>query len=261
MDLSLSAQLEKKFDALADAYQQAKTLILYVEELDISSRSNLQVVKELRDACDHIMRFFISRKGKPSASDLIAIQDSNLGNIDKALGHIYRATFDALDGAILSVKHSINIELLRFPPHIIADVIKDYWQIKLELNRLVMEITSIRDRKEVNENTGSLLNEYVKNVHQMSEVYRKIIYSGPVLEEAYVAAKKKEKREQKAALRIKIIGGLVVLIIGLVLGIILGKLQFNISTIQPAPTVQPAPTIQPAPTKQPAPTQQPNATK
>jgi len=240
MNLSLSTQEEKKFEALADAYKQAKTLILYVEELDVSSRSNLQIVKELRDACDHLMRFFISRKGKLLASDLVAIHNSNLGNIDKALGHIYRATFDALDGAILSIKHSINIELLRFPPHIIADVIKDYWQIKLELSRLVMEITSIRDRKEVNENTGDLLNEYVKNVHQMSEVYRKIIHAGPVLEEAYVAAKKKEKREHKAALRIKIIGGLVVLIIGLILGVIIGRIQPNAPTIQPDATTQSA---------------------
>jgi hypothetical protein len=61
MDLSLSEQEKKKFEQLSDAYIQAKSLIIYVEELDPSSRSNLQIIKELRDAFDHTMRFIISR--------------------------------------------------------------------------------------------------------------------------------------------------------------------------------------------------------
>jgi hypothetical protein len=41
---------------LAVLYRDAKALILYSEEIDPESRSNLQTIKELRDAFDHLMR-------------------------------------------------------------------------------------------------------------------------------------------------------------------------------------------------------------
>jgi hypothetical protein len=51
------AQLE----GLASLYMQAKSLILYSEEVDPDYRSNLQTIKELRDAFDHLMRFIVER--------------------------------------------------------------------------------------------------------------------------------------------------------------------------------------------------------
>lgn len=48
---------------VADLYVQAKALILYSEEVDPESRSNLQVIKELRDAFDHLMRVIVARLG------------------------------------------------------------------------------------------------------------------------------------------------------------------------------------------------------
>jgi len=83
--------------AVADLYIQAKALILYSEEVDPESRSNLQVIKELRDAFDHLMRVIVARVGNqtsPGATD----PEYCSKNIQKAIGHIYRAAFDALDG-------------------------------------------------------------------------------------------------------------------------------------------------------------------
>lgn len=85
---------------LADLYVQAKALILYSEEVDPDSRSNLQVIKELRDAFDHLMRVIVARVGT-QAPDGASDPDYASRNIHKSIGHIYRAAFDALDGTVL----------------------------------------------------------------------------------------------------------------------------------------------------------------
>ncbi|AFL73804.1 hypothetical protein [Thiocystis violascens] len=55
-----SRNLDEDLDKLAEIaalYMQVKALILYSEEIDENSRSNIQVIKELRDAFDHIKSF------------------------------------------------------------------------------------------------------------------------------------------------------------------------------------------------------------
>lgn len=89
--------------ALADLYVQAKALILYSEEVDPDSRSNRQVIKVLRDALDHLMRVIVARVGTQAPTDA-ADPEYTSRNIHKAIGHIYRAAFDALDGTVLSLR-------------------------------------------------------------------------------------------------------------------------------------------------------------
>ena len=92
------AQLE----VLASLYMQAKSLILYSEEVDPDYRSNLQTIKELRDAFDHLMRIIVER----FSDDKSALGDTSgteyfQKNIQKSIGHVYRDAFDALDGAVM----------------------------------------------------------------------------------------------------------------------------------------------------------------
>ena len=50
----------EKFVTISDLYMNAKAIILLSEEIDPESKSNLQVIKELRDAFDHIMILLIN---------------------------------------------------------------------------------------------------------------------------------------------------------------------------------------------------------
>lgn len=93
----------EQLKALAELYIQAKGLILYSEEVDPDSRSNLQVIKELRDSHDHVMRVVALRLSQVQPENpTISPEDYCRKNLEKAVGHVYRAAFDALDGTIVS---------------------------------------------------------------------------------------------------------------------------------------------------------------
>ena len=68
-------------------YGRVKELIVFCEENHEDFKSNLHVVKELRDAFDHLMRIFAVKFGikDEQEEDYIKI------NMDKVYGHVYRA--------------------------------------------------------------------------------------------------------------------------------------------------------------------------
>jgi hypothetical protein len=212
MNLSFSANEKDRIKRLADAYIQAKALVLYAEEIDPSARSNIQPIKELRDAYDHIMLLAIS-KAYPHEAGRKLTQEECLGNIEKAIGHVYRASFDALDGVVLSLKELIARELCRFPADILSQVLPDYWDIKIELQRLVDQVAKYREQKSLSEGRNELLDKYFKDVDRIRRVYDRILHSGPALEEALRESGKKAKREKASQLKIRILGGLVVALI------------------------------------------------
>lgn len=107
---------------LAELYIQAKGLILYSEEIDPESRSNLQVIKELRDANDHLMRVVVARLADNLPSGINDAQSYCHSNLDKAIGHVYRAAFDALDGTILSLREKVAKILDAYPQEVINRV-------------------------------------------------------------------------------------------------------------------------------------------
>ncbi len=50
--------VRSRLKELSEIYVKAKLMILLAEELDPSFRSNVMVIKELRDSNDHLMRLF-----------------------------------------------------------------------------------------------------------------------------------------------------------------------------------------------------------
>lgn len=189
---------------LHDLYRDVKVIILIVEEVDPESRSNLQIAKELRDAFDHLMTVIDTRVNLESNE--INDRDGYVEkNMDKVIGHVYRAAFDALDGSIISLKELIVNALEEYPSDVIKDVIPNYWNIRGKLHELTENVASYRSRKDLGQASDQALNDYIRDVKVIDAVYREILSKGDVLDERN---KEKSKAESKAYL--KSIGSMII---------------------------------------------------
>lgn len=181
---------------LAELYIQAKGLILYSEEIDPESRSNLQVIKELRDANDHLMRVVAARlaDNPPSGS-----KEANYcpRNLDKAIGHVYRAAFDALDGTILSLREKVAKILETYPQEVIKDVIPEYWKIRVSLDELTSRIATNRATKDVGADICATLEQYVSDTELIKKFYSRLLNAGPSLDECKIRHEQEGKKEHR----------------------------------------------------------------
>lgn len=209
--LSLLDAIERQeFERLACLYRDAKTIILYCEEVDPTFKSNLQVIKELRDAFDHLMRLFVSKIASAPGN---GNEDYGKNQLDKAIGHTYRAAFDALDGTVLSLRLKINEAVSGYHIDVIKEIIPDYWAIKETLNRLTDNITTNRAEKDIKIDYSGLFERYVADVEDLKNAYDKILKLGPTLDECQQAYKLKKKdddtRRFKVSLTASIIAGII----------------------------------------------------
>lgn len=177
---------------LAALYVQTKALVLYCEEVDPDSSSNLQIIKELRDAFDHTMRSFVHKFdgiGKNlNPEENLQYTKSHL---DKAVGHVYRAAFDALDGTVLSLKIKIAKELDGYEAETIKIVMPNYWDIKKRINTLAGKVASHRETKDIKaEKLSETFENYVTDVDFLKKDYDEILENGPAIEELHKEKKK-----------------------------------------------------------------------
>jgi len=205
-------------------------IILYAEEVDPTISANIQIVKELRDALDHLMRLIIN-KASPGCEN----GSYSLAQIDKAVGHVYRAAFDALDGTVLSLKIKINDCLCKYNIDVIKEVLSNYWKIKILLNKLSSQISENRSHKDVEKNHADLFDKYVSEVEELKIAYDEILNAGTTLDEYQSAYEKNIKSKIKTTTTISyktaIAGG----IVGAVIAVILSYYFLsptNTSTIQ-----------------------------
>ena len=102
-------------------------------------QSILQPIKEFRDAYDHFIRFLC-----PNATTEYKIK-----NLDKALGHEYRAFFDTMDyfclvmrEKIYKLKEGLSIEEIeKRVPH--------YFKIRQKISKCCQAIAALRFEKDV----------------------------------------------------------------------------------------------------------------
>jgi hypothetical protein len=168
--MNFNEQENAKLEKLVLLYTTAKALILFTEELDPSSSSNLQIMKELRDAFDHLMQVLYSKykKNKEGNSHDLNYETENL---EKAIGHVYRAAFDALDGTVISLKELIAKTLSPYPTDVITEVMPGYWDMKREISKLVKDVSVHRGKKDITHDISDVLNGYIQDVENFHNIY------------------------------------------------------------------------------------------
>ncbi len=220
----------KDFEDLIAVYLQAKGLIIYAEEFDPGSNSNLQINKECKDALDHLIYALHAKvEGDPGLDGGDATSQ-----IDSSIKHINRASFDALDGTVLSLKDRIHQELVPYDSDLITSVLPDYWNIKGKLNNLVKSIAKHRENKGSITNTPEALDRYMADVNSLKENYDKIIENGPNFSDRHKELRKKHVCGIVEKLIIAIIAGLIGIFIGAISASILGDAngETDVPTIQ-----------------------------
>lgn len=211
----LDEDLEKLAE-LASLYTQVKALIIYSEDIDRSSRSNIQVIKELRDAFDHVMRVISARMSGETPQDVEASEYCR-NNLQKAVGHVYRAAFDALDGTVVSLRASIAEIVNAYPLPVLKEVVPEYWDMRSDLNRLCENISDHRARKDVGRQIGVTFDRYVEDVECIKRFHDKLLHYGPALDECLKRTNSERRANSiKDTLRligVAVAGGLLTLLV------------------------------------------------
>ena len=183
-----------RLETLCKLYIQIKGIILYSEEIDPDAKANLQIMKELRDAFDHLMRILYHKYHTDESQPL---PEYVTNNIDKSIGHVYRAGCDALDGTALSLRLNIQDLLKRYPIDVIVKVMPNYWENKASINKIILSIPFHRQKKDVNSDISKVFNEYVKEIEKLKIIYQECLDNGPNLEELLQHKYKETKRGKK----------------------------------------------------------------
>lgn len=178
---------------LADLYKTTKILIIYCEEIDPTFSSNIQVFKELKDAYDHLMRAVINSLEENDPSYCRT-------HLDKAVGHTFRAAFDALDGTVISLREKISQILNEYPHEVVIHVLPSYWEERVKLDLLTERIGSHRNSKDVGGNIDETLNQYVQDTAELTNFYKKITDCGPSLDDCHSRHKKRDVKKMCAGI-------------------------------------------------------------
>lgn len=158
-------------------YAKVKELVIFCEENHDEFKSNLHVVKELRDSFDHLMRIFaIKFDLKENGDEYINI------NMEKIFGHVYRAGYDSLDYASLILRDKINNEVEGFSPSAIQAAIPSYYsEIRPTVEKITDDIVKLRTEKDVANSSLEEFSEYVDNIEKLHEMYDVILKAKPSL--------------------------------------------------------------------------------
>lgn len=199
-ELSFSIKEIEKLEELVKLYDAVKAVILFGEEISPHNVTFPQILKELRDAFDHLMRVFAAKIGAKAAptEDYVEI------NLDKAFSHVYRSAYDALDWISIIIRAEISIELDGYSTSAIEASLPAYYTtIKPRLESAIPQgIARIRGMKDIGAPEPKSISEYANLVEELKG-YRETIINAKLSLIDY------SKREKKAKLRQNLIAGLV----------------------------------------------------
>ena len=162
-----------QFQELVSLYTKTKALILRAEQVDPDSASNIAVFKEQRDAADHLMRVLGALFLNPPEG--VPMDEYICTHFDKARSHLFRASFDALDGIGLSTKLLLRDALMGVSNEAILAVYPAYWERVVEFDQLDEQVTAHRNGKDIGRSTMEHLESYsavVDHLHSISQEIR-----------------------------------------------------------------------------------------
>jgi hypothetical protein len=135
--------------SLIEIHNHTKSVFLCAEEFDSEFREFLQPVLELRHAFEHIVRAKAAELGlnKDAETDVVGYVSKSF---DKAIGHEYRAFFDAADWFSVCIRERIITELRPFSHECITAVLPEYYpKLRPRIESICQEIAAIRADKDI----------------------------------------------------------------------------------------------------------------
>lgn len=187
---------------LIEIHNHAKSVFLLAEEFDPKSKDFIQPAMELRHGLEHLIRVQAAILGINSGESN-KYPDYIEHSFDKAIGHEYRAFFDAADWLSVSIRERIMEMLDIYSHECIEAVIPEYYpKLRPSVDRCCHEIARIRGAKDVARNSDieakvgksneaiAEVNEYRQVISDLLAIDEKIHDSIPAL----IDWKKKNRR-------------------------------------------------------------------
>lgn len=224
-------------------YSKTKKYVLNAEQVDPDASSNIPAIGEHRYALDHVMRALSEYFEKGSEAD----EDYLCAQIENARGHMFRAAYDALDGAGISYKFRIDNAMRGLSNDAIAAVHPDYYEKDLpEIYALEEKIAEHRDKKDEQNRTMQDLDDYCATVDRINEISTVIISKVP-------AFKQWQRRNSKSNLVWKIALPILLIVVSVILTRVVTRWSDhssprpNHTNMSPTPTATPSPSPVQAP--------------
>jgi hypothetical protein len=212
MIVSFSDKESEYLKRIAELYDSVKTLVLYAEEIDPENRTHPQVLKEFRDALEHIIRVIAHKVGLKS-SDVVDYQEKNL---DKAYGHVYRAAYDTLDWVSILLRRKISEELKGYSASAINASLPNYYsKIRPRIEgEIPINIARVRGIKDIGSPSLEAIEEYLDLAEELKKYYEAVTKAKAGL----ISYAKDERRDKCKDILLRDV--LMALGVGVVVGII-----------------------------------------
>ncbi len=184
---------ERLWRELVEIHNHCKSLFILAEETDPELLDFLQPAMEQRHALEHIMRAMACELGmleQRNPADSEYIEQS----LRKAIGHEFRAFFDAADWLQISLREKTLQMLAGYSNECITAVFPDYYHtIRPRLEQIAQQVATIRTNKDITKHeTLDLIREYRKIVTELADAMSRIAAAIPALQEWTQRSRKTE---------------------------------------------------------------------
>ena len=182
LDVLTHKDIQANLDILCKVHMATKHYLLIAEELSEEGVTFLQPLKEHRDAYDHLMRIFYL----PTLLATSDIDTNNFNtteyirkNVEKAVGHEYRAFFDTADWLTFICRRKIREEL-SFHRVRLAYINQygneDYQSVRQLINMVYADIAKYRTEKDI----GKIeplqdVQSYQITINKLLDIYKKVM--------------------------------------------------------------------------------------
>ncbi len=204
----MSAELRPEpFQKLISLYAQTKALIIAAEEADEAVASNIAIIREQRDTLDHLMRVLADTLAEQPRGE-----NYRKDNLDKAIGHLYRAAYDALDSLAIAFKLRLKKALENADNAALSSVFPQYYaSYCAEIDQLNERIKLSRSTKDVGTITDNHIEEYRRAVDRLAQITREAEQKVTALTEYAARNKKNARRELVQKLLLMLLSALLAL--------------------------------------------------
>jgi hypothetical protein len=199
-----------------ELYFRVKEMYIFAEETTPEFSDFLQPVFEINRGFDHLSRVIAIELGINKNKDPKAYTNENL---NKAIGHFYRAFFDVSDWLAMNLRGSVIEEFEGFSHTCIAEVTPEYYSdIKPYLEESSTKIAKIRNKKDVGDSdTIALMENYVRVIDDLREKIVNIRKKKVGLIDCEERRKRENEQNQETNIRISIEVGILLVLIGYLL--------------------------------------------
>ncbi|MBN1761785.1 MAG: hypothetical protein JW878_01730 [Methanomicrobia archaeon] len=211
---TLVQDVEGSLRDLTELYIVVKEIVIFSEEIDKDKKADIQILNELRNAFDHLMRVYASYFQIEREKDEGYIKL----HLNKAFGHVYRAGFDSLDKTTLFLRKYIANEVDGFSPETYQAAFPEYYEsIRPEIEEIDNDIAIIRLNKDVGNPNYDNFRTYVNHMKTLKGYYEVVLKRKASLLEFENRIKNTERGKDMKTIGEQIIIGILLVILGGVL--------------------------------------------